>query len=192
MVFSSLSPSTCLLLALQMCAPPPHPSRGHISRYVAARAKLNSREQVLFPVCQAGSDSTHVLNRTLRALITFNSTLWHPSGVRADVRSLTLRVSPLASWSKIHICSQLWLQITLDFPPRCLWHSGEAQLLETLILNWDEISALADDSPLLALCLINAVFTAPQSSLAWQLINVVLPKQETEEVAPLSLISALQ
>lgn len=69
------------------CAPPPTPpalphSRGHISGHVAARAKLNSREQVLtlFPVRQEGSNSAQGLNITARALIMFNTDPQAPIG----------------------------------------------------------------------------------------------------------------
>lgn len=69
--------------AADVLPPPtlPH-SRGHISGHVAARAKLNSREQVLtlFPVRQEGSNSAHGLNITARALIMFNTDPLAPIG----------------------------------------------------------------------------------------------------------------
>lgn len=166
LVFSSPNPSTCLLLALQMCSPPPtlpH-SRGHISRHVAARAKLNKREQVLtlFPVCQEGSNSARGLNITARALIMFNATLWH------QLEEWTDEVSSILWFRASHLWPpDLKSASALSLRPKSLWISlpfAFAQLLETLIRNWNEISALADDSLRLALCLVNAVFTAPQSS----------------------------
>lgn len=85
--------------------------------YLSVCSSTCQTQQPLAGAISCLPGSAHVLNKTVRALIMFNLTLRHQEGTWADVGSLTLRESPLASWSEIHICSQLWLQITVDFPP---------------------------------------------------------------------------